>query len=49
MQDTGFPDFASVLKGTYSVKGLSREFGLIVGNQTTTMELETPTITFTIT
>jgi hypothetical protein len=49
MQDTGWPDFAQVPKGTYSVKGLSRGFDLTVGTQLTSMELETPTITFIIT
>ena len=41
-----------VPKGIYSIKALSREFGLAIGNQTMAslpISLETPTITFTIT
>ena len=38
-----------VPKGVYSVRGLTRQVALIVGDQTSTITLETPTITFTIT
>jgi hypothetical protein len=43
------PSHQQVPAGTYNVRGLSRKMGLTVGNQTTIITLETPTITFTIT